>query len=85
MSSALLNNMPILTGDADDVFFERKDWHCPWGSTVIDDVVPEFRLILEGIHSTSMKSSDAEDTNERRHTWWVLRKNLDRRLGNLLK
>ncbi|PON60261.1 Peptidase C50, separase [Parasponia andersonii] len=59
-------------------------WQCPWGSTVVDDVAPEFKLILEeNFLSTITKS--LEDTVENRKLWWTRRKKLDHRLGEFLK
>ncbi|XP_040366322.1 separase isoform X3 [Rosa chinensis] len=83
--SMLLPVDSVLEGDSDDVSDTGiKDWHCPWGSTVVDDVAPEFRLILEGTHSSSVKHP-VQDTNEKKLNWWVQRKNFDRRLGKFLK
>ncbi|XP_030477632.1 separase isoform X2 [Cannabis sativa] len=67
---------------------QRKDsckhWQCPWGSTLVDDVAPEFKLILEENHLSSSTSS-LEDTKENRKLWWSWRKNLDHRLGGFLR
>ena len=79
----MLNELPILTGDSDDVS-NSGDWHCPWGSTVVDDVAPEFRSILEGTHTSSVKHP-VQDTNEIKRYWWAQRKDFDCRLGNFLK
>nr|XP_011462140.1 PREDICTED: separase [Fragaria vesca subsp. vesca] len=83
--SVLLPVDSVLEGDSDDDSFSGiKNWHCPWGSTVVDDVAPEFRLILEGTYSSSVKHP-VQDTNEKKLYWWVQRKNFDRRLGEFLK
>ncbi|XP_062028567.1 separase-like [Rosa rugosa] len=76
--SMLLPVDSVLEGDSDDVGYSGiKDWNCPWGSTVVDDVAPEFRLILEGAHSSSVKHP-VQDTDEKKLHWWVERKNFDR-------
>lgn len=61
-----------------------KHWHCPWGSTVVDDVAPTFRFILEENYLSSSKFP-LEDTKENRNLWWTKRKELDHRLGKLLR
>ncbi|XP_062077222.1 separase isoform X2 [Humulus lupulus] len=61
-----------------------KHWQCPWGSTVVDDVAPEFKLILEENY-LSTSTSSLEDTKENRKLWWSWRKNLDHRLGEFLR
>lgn len=61
-----------------------KQWQCPWGSTVVDDVAPEFKLILEENYLSSSTSS-LEDTKENRKQWWNWRKKLDHRLSEFLK
>ncbi|XP_011008695.1 PREDICTED: separase [Populus euphratica] len=61
-----------------------KHWHCPWGSTVVDDVAPTFRFILEENYLSSSKFP-LEDTKENRNLWWMKRKELDHRLGKLLR
>ncbi|KAF9685049.1 hypothetical protein SADUNF_Sadunf03G0013900 [Salix dunnii] len=61
-----------------------KHWHCPWGSTVVDDVAPTFRFILEENYLSSSKFP-LEDTKENRTLWWMKRKKLDHQLGKLLR
>ncbi|CAK7357007.1 unnamed protein product [Dovyalis caffra] len=61
-----------------------KHWHCPWGSTVVDDVAPAFRFILEENYLSSSEFP-LEDTKENRTLWWTKRKKLDNRLGKLLR
>ncbi|XP_056159390.1 separase isoform X2 [Syzygium oleosum] len=60
-----------------------KHWHCPWGSSVVDNVVPTFKEILEENY-LSCSLHALEDTKENRLLWWTKRKNLDLRLGKLL-
>lgn len=62
----------------------NKHWHCPWGSTVVDDVAPAFKLILEENYLSS-SMFPIEDTKSNRTMWWMWRKELDRRLGKLLR
>ncbi|KAJ0007712.1 hypothetical protein Pint_29731 [Pistacia integerrima] len=58
-----------------------KHWHCPWGSTVVDDVAPAFQSILK----ESYLMSFPQDTERNRSLWWMQRKKLDHRLGELLR
>ncbi|KAK7839536.1 separase [Quercus suber] len=60
-----------------------EHWHCPWGSTVVDDVAPVFKLILEENYLSS-SMFPLEDTKRNRTLWWMWRKKLDCRLGKLL-
>ncbi|XP_059648132.1 separase [Cornus florida] len=62
----------------------EKQWHCPWGSTVVDDIAPGFRLILEENYSSS-STSFLEDSKKNRSLWWMWRKRLDQRLGKFLR
>ncbi|KAJ4870209.1 Separase [Raphanus sativus] len=52
---------------------ERR-WLCPWGSTVVDDVAPAFKSIMEETHTST--GSSVEDTREHRNLWWKREKNL---------
>ena len=61
---------------------ERR-WLCPWGSTVVDDVAPAFKSILEESHISS--GSPVEDTREHRNSWWKKRKTLDHHLKKFLR
>ncbi|XP_048596928.1 separase-like isoform X3 [Brassica napus] len=58
-------------------------WLCPWGSSVVDDVAPVFRSILEESHASS--GSLVEDTRVHRHSWWEKRKKLDHHLRKFLR
>jgi len=60
-----------------------EKWHCPWGFTVVDDVAPAFKTILEENYLSSR--SPSEDTTQNRMLWWKWRKNLDHRLDKLLR
>ncbi|KAK4739682.1 hypothetical protein R3W88_003379 [Solanum pinnatisectum] len=91
--TVLLPVHSILNEAADDVAeftssfsFEVKDkhWHCPWVSSVIDDVAPVFRDILENNYLSSSVHL-LEDTTESRSSWWKWRKQLDKRLANFLR
>ncbi|KAK4339952.1 hypothetical protein RND71_041414 [Anisodus tanguticus] len=66
--------------------FEVKDkhWHCPWVSSMIDDVAPAFRDILESNYLSSSVHL-LEDTTESRSSWWKWRKQLDKRLAKFLR
>ncbi|KAJ4870271.1 Separase [Raphanus sativus] len=52
---------------------ERR-WLCSWGSTVVDDVAPAFKSIMEETHTST--GSSVEDTREHRNLWWKREKNL---------
>ncbi|KAF7803655.1 separase isoform X2 [Senna tora] len=60
-----------------------KHWHCPWGFTVVDDVAPAFKMILEENYLSS--ACPLENTKNNRMLWWNWRKNLDHRLNKLLR
>lgn len=61
-----------------------KKWVCPWGHTVVDDVAPQFRSILEeNCLSTSM--STLTDTQKSRFIWWTWRTKLNNRLDKFLR
>ncbi|CAB79252.1 putative protein [Arabidopsis thaliana] len=61
----------------------KGPWLCPWGTTVVDEVAPAFKSILEESHSSS--STTEEDTIESRGLWWKKRKKLNHRLGIFLR
>lgn len=61
-----------------------KKWHCPWGSSVVDDVAPAFKVILEENYITSA-SCPIEDTKGTRSLWWMIRKKVDHQLNKLLR
>ncbi|KAJ1434987.1 SEPARIN core domain [Sesbania bispinosa] len=61
----------------------NEDWHCPWGFTVVDDIAPTFKMILEENYLST--SSPFEDTTQNRMLWWKRRKSLDHRLDKLLR
>ncbi|CAA7060137.1 unnamed protein product [Microthlaspi erraticum] len=61
----------------------ERHWLCPWGSTVVDDVAPAFKSILEENHRST--GSSVEDTKESRCLWWKQRKKLDHHLGKFLR
>ncbi|XP_020532873.1 separase isoform X2 [Jatropha curcas] len=83
-----LNAILEEASDDDEDFSERngldKHWHCPWGVTVIDEVAPAFKLILEENYLSS-SIFPLEDTKENRTLWWMTRKKLDCQLGKLLR
>ena len=61
-----------------------KHWRCPWGSTVVDDVAPMFKVILEENYLSS-STFPLEDTKTNRSFWWMRRRRLDQRLGKFLR
>ncbi|TKY71312.1 Separase protein [Spatholobus suberectus] len=60
-----------------------EKWRCPWGFTVVDDVAPAFKTILEENYLSTI--SPSEDTTQNRMLWWKRRKNLDHCLDKLLR
>ncbi|KAE8690720.1 separase-like isoform X2 [Hibiscus syriacus] len=63
--------------------YSGKKWHCPWGSAVVDNVAPAFKVILEENYVTS-SGCPLEDTKSTRSLWWTIRKKVDHQLGKLL-
>lgn len=61
----------------------KGPWLCPWGVTVVDEVAPAFKSILEESYSSS--SVPEEDTIESRRLWWKKRRKLDQRLGKFVR
>ncbi|CAI0375640.1 unnamed protein product [Linum tenue] len=61
-----------------------RKWQCPWGATVIDEVAPVFRHILEENHLSS-SNLPLEDSKENRNAWWSRRKKLDCLLYEFLR
>ncbi|GER26714.1 separase [Striga asiatica] len=61
-----------------------KQWQCPWVSSVIDDIAPVFRNVLEGNYYSS---SDyfLECIKESTSLWWAQRNSLDQCLSNFLQ
>ncbi|KAK3002113.1 hypothetical protein RJ639_021722 [Escallonia herrerae] len=62
----------------------HKPWHCPWDTTVVDDVAPVFKLILEE-NFLSSSGHPLEDTIKRRSLWWMQRRRLDQCLAKFLR
>ncbi|KAL5564053.1 hypothetical protein UlMin_033800 [Ulmus minor] len=62
-----------------------EHWLCPWGSTVVNNVAPEFKVILEENYLSSSSKFPLEDTKKNRELWWTRRKKLDHRLGKFLR
>ncbi|KAK8969287.1 hypothetical protein KSP40_PGU017653 [Platanthera guangdongensis] len=60
-----------------------SEWHCPWNSSVIDDVVPSYRIILEANFASLTKHVPSE--TDPQFKWWSCRKILDSQLNDLLK
>ncbi|KAL0890878.1 hypothetical protein Bca101_014861 [Brassica carinata] len=56
----------ISSTEATQVKNLERRWLCPWGSTVVDDVAPAFKSIMEESHTSSV--SPVEDTREHRHS-----------------
>ncbi|KAE8727211.1 putative Kinetochore protein ndc80 [Hibiscus syriacus] len=48
-----------------------KKWHCPWGSTVVDNVAPAFKVILEENYVTSSGCplEDIKSTSNLEDSW----------------
>lgn len=65
----LLQNMQLITGGGRDWAENEitQSWICPWGSegsTEIEDIIPEFRTILEGLH-LSERLADLQSLDHR--------------------
>ncbi|CAN1263571.1 ESP1 [Linum perenne] len=60
-----------------------KKWCCPWGMTVIDEVAPVFRNILEANYLSS--STLPADSKVSKTLWWARRKRLDCQLDEFLR
>ncbi|KAG9457276.1 hypothetical protein H6P81_001784 [Aristolochia fimbriata] len=61
-----------------------KKWKCPWGYTVVDDVAPEFRSILEESYKSTSNKPQVE-TQKTRINWWIQRTRLNDRLDKFLR
>ncbi|PIA27894.1 hypothetical protein AQUCO_07400019v1 [Aquilegia coerulea] len=73
--------------DADYITFSKgidssKIWDCPWGCTVVDDIAPEFKLILEGNY---LSSCPPDGTQEQKLQWWAWRDKLNGRLDKFVR
>ncbi|XP_077213689.1 separase isoform X2 [Tasmannia lanceolata] len=71
-------------GSVSEWINSTEKWICPWGSTVVDDVAPQFKLILEDNY-LSLKTSPPSDTQKNRYIWWVRRTKLNDRLDKFLR
>ncbi|CAA7401560.1 unnamed protein product [Spirodela intermedia] len=61
-------------------------WECPWGHTLVDHVVPQYKLILEENYiSLSQTTCDAMDTQRNRFMWWSERSRLNSHLSIFLR
>ncbi|KAL0357132.1 UNVERIFIED_CONTAM: Separase [Sesamum calycinum] len=61
-----------------------KQWQCPWASSVIDEIAPVFRHILEGNYYSSSEYF-LEYIRENTSLWWMHRNRLDERLCKFLQ
>ncbi|GMH28096.1 hypothetical protein Nepgr_029939 [Nepenthes gracilis] len=61
-----------------------KQWHSPWGSTLVDDLAPMFKSLLKENYASSAIFPQ-EDTERNRSIWWMRRKDLDKHLCKLLR
>ncbi|KAL8478593.1 hypothetical protein ACS0TY_030468 [Phlomoides rotata] len=89
----LLPVLDILEGEASDdkassVVYNCKDsvkqWRCPWVSSVIDDIAPVFRHILEGNYYSSSEYF-LEYIENNTSLWWAQRNKLDECLSKFLQ
>ncbi|KAG9458960.1 hypothetical protein H6P81_003468 [Aristolochia fimbriata] len=67
-----------------EVKMSDKKWICPWGNTVVDDVAPEFRSILEESYQSTSNRPQVE-TQKTRINWWIQRTRLNDRLDKFLR
>ncbi|KAF6161617.1 hypothetical protein GIB67_012444 [Kingdonia uniflora] len=56
-------------------------WRCPWDYTMVDDLAPQFKTILEEI---CLSADVLPDSVENNYLWWRRRENLDNRLNKFL-
>ncbi|KAH6777375.1 hypothetical protein C2S51_008687 [Perilla frutescens var. frutescens] len=61
-----------------------KHWQCPWVSSVIDDIAPVFRHVLEGNYYSSSEYF-LEYIKENASLWWTQRSRLDECLSKFLQ
>ncbi|KAF9590960.1 hypothetical protein IFM89_000505 [Coptis chinensis] len=61
-----------------------NNWICPWGRTVVDDVAPQFKLILQENYMSS-SFFPTVDTQENRSLWWKWRMKLNGRLDKFVR
>ncbi|KAI3445664.1 hypothetical protein Pfo_002329 [Paulownia fortunei] len=61
-----------------------KQWQCPWVSSVIDDIAPVFRHVLEGNYYSSSEYF-LEYIKEDTSLWWMQRNRLDECLSKFLQ
>ncbi|KAF6175571.1 hypothetical protein GIB67_012554 [Kingdonia uniflora] len=56
-------------------------WRCPWDYTMVDDLAPQFKTILEEI---CLSADVLPDSVENNYLWWKRRENLESRLNKFL-
>ncbi|KAG6409188.1 hypothetical protein SASPL_132222 [Salvia splendens] len=61
-----------------------KQWQCPWISSVIDDIAPLFRHVLEGNYYSSSEYF-LESIRENTSLWWTQRNRLNECLCRFLQ
>ncbi|KAL1534288.1 separase [Salvia divinorum] len=74
--------------DSSSIIFNCKDfvtqWQCPWISSVIDDIAPVFRHVLEGNYYSSSEYF-LESIRENTSLWWTQRNRLNECLCKFLQ
>ncbi|XP_078444643.1 separase isoform X2 [Wolffia australiana] len=61
-------------------------WECPWGHTLVDYVVPQYRIMLEENYMSLLQTSCNDlDTPKNRVIWWSERSRLDKKLDMFLR
>ncbi|XP_058089660.1 separase [Magnolia sinica] len=78
------DNMDYGVGSVSEASKLTKKWVCPWRCTVVDDVAPQFKLILEENYLSTLPS-DPAGTQINTFTWWTRRTKLNERLENFLR
>ncbi|KAK9095991.1 hypothetical protein Sjap_021488 [Stephania japonica] len=61
-----------------------KRWQCPWSHSIVDDVAPQFKRILEENYLSSSLSS-LSVSQESRLLWWTWRRKLNDHLDKFLR
>ncbi|KAK9167645.1 hypothetical protein Scep_002836 [Stephania cephalantha] len=87
---ALIDEGADLDGDtlpARESVYEGKEsdkkWQCPWSHTIVDDVAPQFKRILEENYLSSFSSLSV--SQESRLLWWTWRRKLNDHLDKFLR
>lgn len=86
--SIILEEASDEESSSSSVIFNCKDfvkrWQCPWISSVIDDIAPVFRHVLEGNYYSSSEYF-LDSIRENTSLWWTQRNRLNECLCKFLQ